>query len=128
MRWALLGSVPATLTLLLVFGCMAALRIPMNVGTSMMTSIALGIGIDYAVHMMWRLQRLDSPQDDMALRVVSWGIVVNALEVAAGFSLLMLASMRPMQQVGGLTALAMLLSAVCTLALLPVWMRPKSCA
>ena len=50
---AFVAAVPAGFTLAITFGIMGLSGIPMDVGTSMMTSIAIGIGIDYAVHFIW---------------------------------------------------------------------------
>ena len=47
---ALAASIPAGITLLVTFGVMGIYDIPMDVGASMIASIALGVGIDYAVH------------------------------------------------------------------------------
>ena len=117
---AIVALIPATLTLAVVFGIMGLLAIPMNVGTSMVASIALGVGIDYAVHYVWRQQH-EAPDTAWSphLSTTAWGIVINALEVTAGFAILMLGALVPMQHVGLLTAVAMLVSAVVTLTVLP---------
>lgn len=119
---ALIASVPAALTLLIVFAIMGAMNIPMDVGTSMISSIALGTGIDYAVHLLWRHGVHSGSAADAALSeslsATGWGIVVNALEVAAGFGLMILGTIVPMRNFGLLTATAMVVSAVVTLAIL----------
>lgn len=119
---ALVASVPAGITLLIVFAIMGALNIPMDVGTSMISSIALGTGIDYAVHLLWRHGVHVGADADAALSeslsATGWGIVVNALEVAAGFGIMMLGTIVPMRNFGLLTATAMVVSAVVTIAIL----------
>ena len=57
------------------------------------------------------------------MTTTGWGIIVNALEVAVGFGLLMLGTIVPMKNVGLLTAAAMLISAGSTLALVPALTR-----
>ena len=110
-----------------IFGVMGAFDIPMDVGTSMMTSIALGIGIDYAVHFIWHYGTPTAEEAPAALessmQATGWGIVINALEVAIGFGLLALGSIVPMRNVGLLTALAMVVSALATLILIPSLLR-----
>jgi predicted RND superfamily exporter protein len=124
---ALVGLVPAALTLLLTFGAMGALGIPMDVGTSMIAAIALGVGIDYAVHLVWRhgVPAAEDAQDRMvdALGATGWGIIINALEVSAGLSLLAFGTIVPMRNFGLLTASAMLVSAAATLLLIPALTR-----
>ena len=99
----------------------------MDVGTSMMTSIAIGIGIDYAVHFLWHhgLPNQDQADEVMveSMNATGWGIVINALEVAVGFGLLAMGTIVPMRNVGILTASAMLVSAASTLILLPALVR-----
>ena len=124
---AFVAAVPAGFTLMVTFGIMGLSGIPMDVGTSMMTSIAIGIGIDYAVHFIWHYGKPGPGQADAALedsmKATGWGIVVNALEVAIGFALLALGNIVPMRNVGLLTAAAMLVSALATLILVPALLR-----
>src|SRR5690606_30877000 len=74
---AAVALVPALVTLVITFAIMGVVRIPMDVGTSMISAIALGVGIDYAVHLLWRhgiptreqaAQRLED-----ALGATGWG-------------------------------------------------------
>ena len=127
---ALASSIPAGITLLVTFGVMGWYDIPMDVGTSMIASIALGVGIDYAVHLVWRHGVPKEGEEKKALtdslETTGWGIVTNALEVTAGFGLLALGTVVPMRHFGLLTALAMIVSALGTLALIPLltrWVR-----
>jgi len=46
----LIGAVPILITALISFGVMGFLDIPLSTTTALLTSIAIGIGIDYAVH------------------------------------------------------------------------------
>ncbi|MDX9719175.1 MAG: MMPL family transporter [Myxococcota bacterium] len=120
---ALVALLPAGLTLLLTFAIMGLGRIPMDVGTSMIAGIALGVGIDYAVHFLWNfgLPAKDEAQDALqkTLGATGWGIVINALEVGLGLSVLVFGTVLPMKNFGLLTGAAMLISAICTLTLLP---------
>ena len=124
---ALAAAIPAGVTLLLTFGVMGFYDIPMDVGTSMIASIALGVGIDYAVHLCWKYGVPSLGEEEKALegtlQTTGWGIIINALEVTVGFGLLALGTVVPMQNFGLLTALAMIVSAIGTLALIPLLMR-----
>ena len=127
LRVGVAASLPAGLTLLVMFAVMGALRIPMDVGTSMIASIALGVGIDYAVHLVWRHGVPAPGAADAALveslGATGWGIVINALEVTLGFGLLVFGTLVPTQNVGLLTAIAMMVSATSTLVLVPALVR-----
>ncbi|MCD4651390.1 MAG: MMPL family transporter, partial [Candidatus Cloacimonetes bacterium] len=53
--WAgLIGSVPILLTALISFGVMGLLNIQLSTTSALISSIAIGIGIDYAVHFLER--------------------------------------------------------------------------
>ena len=117
----LLATVPTALTLLVVYGGMGWLGVHLDIGTSMLGSIIIGAGVDYAVHLLaaWRgktpLEALRRGIDDTAPAI--W---TNALMVAAGFYVLTLGDAKPLQNVGGLTAAAMVVAALATFVAIPV--------
>jgi len=117
----LLATTPTAITLLVVYGGMGWLGVHLDIGTSMLGSIIIGAGVDYAVHMMaaWHgdtpLEALRRSVDDTAPAI--W---TNALMVAAGFYVLTLGDAKPLQNVGGLTAAAMLVAAIATFIAIPV--------
>ena len=51
-RSGLLATLPMGLALLVVYGGMGALGIHLDIGTSMLASIVIGAGVDYAVHLL----------------------------------------------------------------------------
>ena len=122
----LVGMIPTALTLLVTFGLMGMMpnRLPLDIGGSMLASIALGVGIDYAIHFLWRY-RESSMRD--AMRTVGRSILINAAEITAGFVVLAGASIVPMSNFGLLTAETLLVAAVATLILMPAvveWWEP----
>ena len=99
----------------------------------MVSSVALGVGIDYAVHLLWKHGRATQGGETPSLRstfeATGWGIVINALAVTAGFAILSFGSIMPMKYFGVLTALAMMGSACASLLLIPAlvhWVRPAN--
>ena len=100
-------ALPITFALICIYGGMGLLGIHLDIGTSMLASLALGVGVDYAVHAFMGEGGLS--------RGSAAAIVTNALVVAAGFSVLTLASSPPIQVMGALTAIAMVLAALTTL-------------
>ncbi len=50
----LIGSIPIAITTIISFGVMGILGIPLSSTTALISSIAIGIGIDYAVHFIDR--------------------------------------------------------------------------
>jgi hypothetical protein len=121
--------------LLVIYGAMGAMNIHLDIGTSMLASIIIGAGVDYAVHLLaaWHVEpkgthqeALDEALDEAARRAAERAgpsIWTNALMVGAGFYVLTLGEARPLQTVGGLTAAAMLTAALATFVALPALAR-----
>ena len=115
---ALKGLAPAIFMLALSVGVMGAAAIPIDLTTSMIAAIALGIGVDYAIHFLWRRRRRGESLGKTTAQVGP-SIAANAVQVAAGFAVISISDMVPMQRFGLLVALTMLLSATATFVLLP---------
>jgi hypothetical protein len=124
-----LAAAPTAFTLIVVYGIMGALGLHLDIGTSMLASIIIGAGVDYAVHLLaaWRAEGSESLLDAAhnAASRAGPAIWTNALMVAAGFFVLTLGDARPLRNVGGLTATAMLTAAVATFVILPALARKK---
>jgi predicted RND superfamily exporter protein len=120
----LLATTPTLLTLLAVYGAMGVLGVRLDIGTSMLASLVLGAGVDYAVHLVaaWR-----GPTTAEAGRVAAAttgpAIWTNAVMITVGFVVLTLGQAQPLQNVGGLTAAAMMTAALATFLAVPVLAR-----
>jgi len=116
---------PIMLTVLINFAVMAYADIPLDNATMMIASIAIGIGIDYAIHfstrfkMELRRQGSELLALEKTLETTGRAIIINALTVAMGFIILIWSSIVPIQRFGALIALTMAVSAWATLTLLP---------
>ena len=120
---------PVALTTLLVTGAAGWLAIPLDVSTALAAGVAIGVGVDYAVHYIFRYsrQRRSGHGHDEAvqntLRSVGRTIVFNAVVVAAGFSVLLLSQFPPHVKLGYFVFVYMLLSCVVALTILPLYLR-----
>jgi predicted exporter len=124
---SLLVTAPIAVTLILVYAVMGFLRIRLDIGTSMLASLIIGAGVDYAVHLTatWSAPS-DRPLAEAAAAAGARSgpsIWLNALMVAAGFIVLTFGEARPLQNVGGLTAAAMILAALATFLVIPALAR-----
>ncbi len=121
----LISIVPIVLTVIICFGLMGYLGIALDDMTVMTASIAIGIGIDYAIHFTSRFRselregKGESEALILTLKTTGRAIVINALTVMMGFIVLVRASMVPIQRFGWLIALLMFISALGALTLLP---------
>ena len=117
----LLASAPTALALLVIYGAMGAMGISLDIGTSMLASLIIGAGVDYAVHVLsaW-YARHDEPVLRAALRalpVLNTPVWTNAVMVAVGFFVLTLGEEAGhFKNVGGLTA-AMIVAALVVLVI-----------
>ncbi|MDT8298651.1 MAG: MMPL family transporter, partial [Spirochaetaceae bacterium] len=122
----IVGTIPIAITAVVNFGTMGLLGIPLSSATALISSIAIGIGVDYAIHLIehYRNCRMEGMDTGKAasetLRNTGRAIIYNAAAVMGGFSVLMISVFPPNRQVGGLIALNMATSAIGTLTLLLV--------
>lgn len=121
----LISVTPIALTILVNFGVMSYLGVPLDTATMMVASIAIGIGIDYTIHFTSRF-RLELAKQasyraalEKTLETTGVAIVINALSVMMGFLVLMMSSLVPLQRFGWLTALTMFTSALGAITVLP---------
>jgi hypothetical protein len=100
--WA--AVLPNVLPVAMTFLSMRLLGVPLDLGTSMVAALALGIAVDDTLHFGFAC-RSRSVLD--AAQVAGRGIVLSSLTVAAGFATLMVSDFGPTMNFGGLTTLAM---------------------
>ena len=122
----LIGSVPILITALISFGIMGFLNIPLNSTTALLSSIAIGIGIDYAVHFIEQY-RLNSALYDDKIKIAQVtmshsgrAIIFNAVVVIAGFMVLLFSNFPPNRELGALVSLNMFTSFIGTLTIMLV--------
>ncbi len=122
----IIGTIPIAITAIVNFGVMGLLKIPLSSATALISSIAIGIGVDYAIHLIERYtlnRRVGlSIEDSVNETIVHTGkaIVFNAIAVMGGFIVLTFSVFPPNRQVGALIALNMVVSATMTLTVLIV--------
>ena len=122
----LIGSAPILVTALISFGVMGFLGIPLNTTTALLSSIAVGIGIDYAIHFLEQYRNNARESDDklvVAQKTMAHSgraILYNAIVVIAGFMVLLFSVFPPNRELGALVSLNMLTSFVGTLTIMLV--------
>jgi predicted RND superfamily exporter protein len=118
--------IPIGATLLLLFGFMGFTGIPLDIATVLVGSISVGIGIDYAIHMITHFEedykKTKSIQSALeeSIKISGRAIVINVLSVSLGFLILLFSNLVPLQRFGLLVAVTMISSGVATLTLMPV--------
>lgn len=118
----LIGAVPLSVAILGNFAVMGFLGIKLNIGTALIASLAVGIGIDYTIHFIDCFKREYQNGGDSLRRTFSGcgkAIVINAVSVGAGFGVLMFSQFRMLANLGLLVMLSMLITAFVSLTVIP---------
>jgi predicted RND superfamily exporter protein len=132
----LMVSVPVGLAILVIYAIMGLQNIWLGVGTSMFASIAIGLSVDFAIHMLSKIKEAFSTDSEEPLenRMVevfqSTGRALwfNFLAIGFGFSVLMFSQTPPLQNFGMLVSLSVaiaFLASVILLPLLSITFKPK---
>lgn len=124
-RLAFLGAIPNLSPLVLIYGTLGWLNLPLDVATVMVGAIALGLAVDNTVHMLTTFQGFREERHPVARSVarVWWPVVSTSTMSAAGFGVLAFSSFLPMSRFGTITSAAMVAALLGDLLLLPALLR-----
>ena len=120
----LIAAVPILITTLVNFGAMGLLNVALGPTTALISSIAVGIGIDYAIHFIdrYREYSIETGDKNETARLTMYNtgraIMFNAVVVIAGFLVLLFSMFPPNRQLGALVSLNMFSSFVGTLTIM----------
>lgn len=129
-RSAMIGLytvIPVSLTTLFIAGIAGWAGIPLDVSTALAAGVAIGVGVDYAVHFIYR-HRYESGGNNgdilattqAAMRGVGKTIVFNAVIVSVGFAMLFFSRFPPHVKLGYFVVSYMTLSCIMALVTLPL--------
>jgi len=117
---------PLISAMLTVFGLMGFMEIELNVATVMLSSILIGVGVDYTIHFLWHFREHLATEEDpweavrLTLNGSGRGIIVNALSVIVGFSVMLFSNFMPIFFFGFLLTVSIASCLVAAIVLLPV--------
>jgi len=128
------GLIPIAFGLLLNFGAMSYFRIPLDFITSMIASIAVGLGVDNSIHyLIWfsRTKHSLPLEDRIRTALVNSGIPIffTSFTLIAGFSMLLTSTFKPILYFGLLISVTMLGCLIGVLFVLPalIWfIKPQA--
>ena len=130
----LIAAIPLGLSIIILFGLMGFFNIELNVATAMLSSIMIGVGIDYTIHFLWRYR--EERQNGLTpveavkktLTTTGRGIIFNAFSVIIGFAALLFSGFFPVKFFGFLVIVSIFACLVGALVLIPslcLAFRPK---
>lgn len=124
-RVGLIAMIPNFVPVIIFFGLMGLTGAPLNLGTSIIASIVLGIVTDDTIHLMSRLSaeiKESADQNAAMLRTfssVGKPALYNSALLFFGFASLATSTFVPLQQFGVLSAITILAAILTELALFP---------
>ena len=124
--WAgIVGAVPLALAILLNYMVMGFAGINLDLVTSIIASVAVGVGIDYTIHFLTTYKEERAKTDNLEVvtretfRKSGHGIVTNALAVGLGFLVLCFSKFVVLRYIGVLVAIVMFTSSYLAMTIIP---------
>lgn len=120
-----LGIIPITVSVIVLFGLMGLTGVRLDVATALLSSVMIGVGVDYTIHFLWRYraERFENrPRREAILTTITTtgrGIIFNAFSVIVGFVVLMISSFTPIRFFGILVVVSILSCLVGAMVILP---------
>ena len=128
------ACLPLIFAELILFGLMGYAGVDLDAATALLSSVMIGIGVDYTIHFLWRYRselRLDHTPGTAVRNTLlgsGKGIVYNAWSVIMGFIALLFSAFLPIQYFGFLVVVSISVCLVAALILVPamciLW-KPK---
>ena len=122
---SLIALIPNMLAALVVLGGMGLVGIPLDMMTITIAAIAVGIGVDNAIHYIYRYRNEFAKEKNYiqsmhnAHASIGQAMFFTSVTIIVGFSILALSKFIPSIYFGLLTGLAMLAAILASLTLLP---------
>ena len=128
-KYGLICIIPLIIASLFTFGLMGFLGVRLDTSTALITSIGIGIGIDFAIHYIFSLRRNFKRGEDFDISsdktMVSTGkaIVLDVFTTILGFMVFTFSGFVPLQYFGLLITLTMIGSCITTLLIYPALIK-----
>lgn len=125
LAFGILAMLPLTLTISLIYGLIGWLGKDYDMPIAVLSSLTLGLSVDFAIHFIERLRATWAEHKDwqqtlaLMFEEPARAISRNAIVIAMGFTPLLFAPLVPYVTVGVFLASIMAISALVTLVMLP---------
>jgi len=133
-KGGLIGSIPLAASIIIQFGVMGLTGIAIDAATALLSSIMIGVGVDFTIQYLWRynieLRKGATRKEAISTtyRTTGRSIVINALSVMAGFSATLVSGFLSIRFFGYLTLLAIgscLLYAIVVMPAFMLYFKPS---
>jgi predicted RND superfamily exporter protein len=122
----LIAMIPVSLSMIWVLGSMYFMGYTLNILTITVTSITIGVGIDYSCYITARFRSVADETGDITKAVTETisrtgsAILIAALSSMFGFGVLAFAPIPPQQQFGIITAITLVYTFISSIVILPL--------
>lgn len=133
-KGSVLLMVPLIMAIIIMFGMMGFAGIDLNFMTALLSSIMIGVGVDYTIHLVWRYreERRGGLNAEEAMKKTihtsGRGIILNAISVIIGFAALIFSEFLSVRFFGILMVLIILVCLIGGLLMIPslcIVLKPK---
>jgi len=127
--WGLLSMIPLTVTIGVIYGLIGLIGKDYDMPVAVLSSLSLGLAIDYAIHFLSRSRSLREKHGSWAATYgpvfgePARAIARNVVVVGVGFLPLLAAPLMPYKTVGMLIAAILFIAGVASLMILPALIR-----
>lgn len=120
-----IGLIPVAFALMGIFASMSLLSIPLDIITSLLAALAIGIGVDYAIHYISAYKRIERTNGEKTfylaiMNTTGRAIMINMISVTLGFAGLTFSRFIPIQQMGILFCISMFFAGISSITILPI--------
>jgi predicted RND superfamily exporter protein len=129
LKWGVISMLPLTITVMAIYAFIGFIGKPYDMPISVLSSLTLGLSVDFAIQFIQRLRTIYSRTHDFAqsyhdiFEGVGRAIARNVLVVSVGFIPMLFSSLVPYVTVGAFFLAIMLVSGLVTLMLIPALTR-----
>jgi len=127
--WGTLAMIPLTFTIGMIYGIIGLIGKDYDMPVAVLSSLSLGLAVDYAIHFLVRSRELRKNYPDWKTTYVAVfgeparAITRNVIVVGIGFLPLLAAPLVPYKTVGVFISAILILAGVATLTILPALIR-----
>jgi predicted RND superfamily exporter protein len=126
-----IAMLPLLFTIVFSLGIMGLTGIPLDAATVLVASISVGVGIDYSIHFIERVKselKLGNSLErasNKASRTAGRAILINAVTLISGFSILAFSNFLTVSAFGILMTFTMATSSVAALVIIPAILNSR---
>lgn len=124
-RWGLISMLPLTITIMAIYAFIGYIGKPYDMPVAVLSSLTLGLSIDFAIHFIQRLKIIHSRTKDFKesfheiFESTGRAISRNVMVIAIGFIPMLFSTLVPYITVGSFFLAIMIVSGLVTMMLLP---------